>query len=266
MSDYGVVFALPFFLIATLWRERGITSLVEIRAGAVQPAALWIWFHSTAFGSPFVTANQFTNPARGRRLFFDPVARVCVAVVVQPVARPAVHAAVGVRRVLIAVPAGSPRARGMSLLAVGSLAGLLWMNGGFSGWHGGWCVGPRYLSVVFPAMAFALALVWRDLPAWAHAGLWILLGVALAFRILVFPFSSLAPEVNLWTYHLSSSPRNIRQSPWCVWGWRLFSPVRLCSGCVAGPMSCTKTAAQCNLGPRSQRPGLSTRPLCRYSP
>ena len=92
--------------------------------------------------------------------------------------------------------------RGLSLLAVGSLSGLLWMNGGFSGWHGGYCVGPRYLSVVFPAMALAVALSWRNFPQWARSGLWVFLGVALVFRILIFPFPNLAPEVNLWTYHL----------------------------------------------------------------
>jgi hypothetical protein len=203
LSDYGVVFALPFFPIATLWRERKITCVVEIGAGAVPAAALWIWFHSTAFGSPFATANQFTNPAQGGdyspvpslayvwRLLFSSSRGLLFT-------QPWVFAVFS----LPFLPAVRG-ARGLSLLAVGSLAGLLWMNGGFSSWHGGWCVGPRYLSVVFPAMAFALALVWRDLPAWAHAGLWLLLGVALAFRILVFPFSNLAPEVNLWTYHLS---------------------------------------------------------------
>jgi hypothetical protein len=203
LSDYGVVFTLPFFLIATLWRERTIVGAVEIGAGAIPAAALWIWFHSTAFGSPFVTANQFTNPAQASdyspipsvayvsRLLFSPSRGLLFT-------QPWVFAVFA----LPFLPAVRG-ARGLSILAVGSLTGLLWMNGGFSGWHGGWCVGPRYLSVVFPAMAFVLALVWRHLGGRAHAGMWILLGVALAFRLLVFPFSNVAPEVNLWTYHLS---------------------------------------------------------------
>ncbi len=75
------------------------------------------------------------------------------------------------------------------------------MNGGFGGWHGGWCLGPRYLSVVFPAMALAISLAWARLPKWAHGLAWGGLLVSLGLRLLVFPFSNLAPEVNIWRYH-----------------------------------------------------------------
>jgi hypothetical protein len=30
-----------------------------------------------------------------------------------------------------------------------ALGALVWMNGGFGGWHAGWTIGPRYLSLAF---------------------------------------------------------------------------------------------------------------------
>jgi hypothetical protein len=100
--------------------------------------------------------------------------------------------------------------RGLAILTVGSLCGLLWMDGGFASWHGGWCLGPRYLSAVFPAMAFAIALSWNRFSSNAHAAIWLGLAVSLVFRILVFPFSNLAPEENIWLYHwhLLTSPEH----------------------------------------------------------
>ena len=51
------------------------------------------------------------------------------------------------------------------------------------------------------AMAFVLAQAWPQLKSKKKAALWALLGVALVFRILIYPFSNLAPNSNLWAYY-----------------------------------------------------------------
>ncbi len=212
LCDYGVAFALPFALFATLWRERNLRSLWRIALGASPGALVWIWFHWSAFGSPFATANQFTNPEQistldhhGPHLWGEyspiPAGDVIWKLLFGPsrgilFTQPwmlAIFALPFMRKPLLP--------RGGIFFAVGSLAGLLWMNGGFGGWHGGWCLGPRYLSVVFPAMALAITLAWEFFPGWARSILWVGLLVSLVFRILVYPFPNLAPDEDIWAYH-----------------------------------------------------------------
>ena len=72
------------------------------------------------------------------------------------------------------------------------------MNAGFGGWHAGWTIGPRYLSLSFPALAFCAALVWERLPRYAQAAFWAGLAVSLAFRWLLLPFSVQLPITPLW--------------------------------------------------------------------
>ena len=209
LSDYGVAFALPFFLAATIWRERGLKGAFTIGIGALPTAVIWIWYHWSVFGSPFATANQFTNPTQNveleghmslwgqyaplpslvilGRLLFGPERGVLFT-------QPWLFGAV-------ALPFLRGGPRGLALLAAGSLAGLFWMNGGFGGWQGGLCVGPRYPSVVYPATALAIASSWNLLAPWLRGALWAALSVALAFRALIFPFSNLVPSENLWAYH-----------------------------------------------------------------
>ena len=55
--------------------------------------------------------------------------------------------------------------------------------------------------MVFPALALALALAHDRLPRWARGPLWAALAAALVFRLFIYPFSTLAPEENLWAYH-----------------------------------------------------------------
>jgi hypothetical protein len=49
---------------------------------------------------------------------------------------------------------------------------------GMANWRGGWCAaGPRYIAVVVPFLAYAVALSWKDVwgvKAWARAGLFAL--------------------------------------------------------------------------------------------
>lgn len=212
LSDYGVAFALPFFFLATLLRERDFRSLWSIALGATPGALVWVAYHYVCFGSPFRTANQFTNPEQistlahtGLHLWgeYSPFPSLeIVGKLLFGTSRGLLFTQPWMLAVF-ALPFVKVRRfpKGFALLTAGSLAGLLWMNGGFGGWHGGWCQGPRYLSVVFPAMALAVALGWERYAAWARAALWAGLGLALVFRLMIFPFSNLAPDSNLWAWH-----------------------------------------------------------------
>lgn len=219
LSDYGVAFALPFFLGATLWREWNYRPLTRIAFGAAPGAIVWIAYHIACFGSPFATANQFTNPEQimtldhtGLHLWGEysplPSFEILGKLLLGP-SRGLLFTQPWTLAVF-ALPffQRGPLTKGTIAVAAGSLLGLLWMNAGFGGWHGGWSMGPRYLSVAFPAIALAIGLAWRGFPSWMKAVLWIGLGVSLAFRLLVFPFPNMAPDTNLWTYHweLALSP------------------------------------------------------------
>lgn len=213
LNDYGTIFVLPAFVAATLWRERDWRPFVPALLASLPAAFLWCWYHTVAFGSPFALASQFTNPTQMYvvpdrenlwgaysflpspeffwKLLFGPERGISVT---QP-------------WILAQLPCllFFRRERALSsgfLLVAGGLAGLLWMNSGFGGWHGGWTLGPRYLSLVFPAFALLAALGWARLHPLAKVLLWTSLGVALLFRWLVLPFSNLAPSEPIWAYHL----------------------------------------------------------------
>jgi hypothetical protein len=53
------------------------------------------------------------------------------------------------------------RAEGLTILAVTGL--MVFFLAGVPNWHAGWCVGPRYIAVVTPFLAGAIALAWRSL-------------------------------------------------------------------------------------------------------
>jgi hypothetical protein len=84
------------------------------------------------------------------------------------------------------------------LFAVLALGGMLWVNGGFGGWHAGWTIGPRYLSPTFPALALLAALLWDRVPRYARVAIWAGLAVSLVFRWLLLPFTVVLPIAPLW--------------------------------------------------------------------
>jgi hypothetical protein len=212
LCDYGVAFTLPFFLLATFLREPRWQPLWRVALGASPGALAWIWYHYAAFGSPFATANQFTNPEQISTLSHNsfhlwgeyspiPSFEIIGKLLFGP-SRGLLFTQPWMLVVLLFPFLRIPSfPRGTALIATGSLCGLLWMNGGFGGWHGGWSMGPRYLSVAFPALALAVALAWDRFPSWGRSLLWAGLAVALVFRVFVYPFPNMAPDTNLWAYH-----------------------------------------------------------------
>jgi hypothetical protein len=213
LTDYAGACAVPFLLLATAWRERRMPVLVQIALGALPIAALWIWFHITAFGGPFAVASAFIDPAQveklpgagagGLALFPSP--SIILRLLFGP-ERGILFTQPWVFMALLAVASSmitghNKLPRGSALFLLGGFLAILWTIGSTGSWHGGWTIGPRYLSLVFPALALALAWSWNELPSWAKAASWAGLAVSLLFRILIFPFSNLAPLENLWSYH-----------------------------------------------------------------
>jgi hypothetical protein len=212
LTDEGGPCVIPIFALATLWRERSLPSLVKIALGAAPVALVWIWFHITAFGGPFAVASAFIDPAQVEA--FPGGSQALGGLTIFPSSRLLGKLLFGSERgilftqpwILVAalallLPSRSQRPRGSALFLVGGLAGLLWMNASTGSWHGGFTLGPRYLSLIFPAFALALAWSWGEFPPWIRGAAWAGLAVALLFRILVYPFSNLAPLENLWAFH-----------------------------------------------------------------
>jgi hypothetical protein len=229
LTEYGALFVLPAFVIATLYRERDLRWVAPAVVAALPATAIWCWYHTVTFGSPVSIASVYTNPKEIYRvperhnlwgtfsflpypefvgaLLFGPSRGILFT---QPWVLVVVAAMFFVRRQRELLAA--------LMLGVMALGGLLWMNGGFGGWHAGWTIGPRYLSLAFPAIAFAAALVWDRTPRYAHAALWSGLAVSLAFRWLILPLPVIMPVRPLWLYAWDRLGRATTPEPYVYLG------------------------------------------------
>lgn len=217
LTDYGAAAIAPLVPAHILSSRKGhrLKSLLSLLVGALIPAALWVFYHAAAFGSPFAIASQFINPEQVQavaeqknhwgtfsflpsfhslfKLLFGPERGLLFT---QPWLL-----LLWLRLPMLALKDKSVRISAAFLFL--SLAGLLWINAGFGSWEGGWTIGPRYLCLAFPAFAYFMAESWLKFPKILQLLLGAGVLVSLAFRALTYPFSNLAPAENLWTYHLS---------------------------------------------------------------
>jgi hypothetical protein len=93
----------------------------------------------------------------------------------------------------------------LAIFAFGGLAGLLWMNAGFNGWHGGGSPGPRYLSIIFPMIAVLTGFLFDRVGLWMKALLWVTLGVSIVYRLIAYSVEGFAPaEDKVWPYVIHS--------------------------------------------------------------
>lgn len=219
LTDYGTAALLPFLGIATLFRERQIKPVLPLALGALPMAAIFAWYHQTAFGSPFSLATFYSNPE--------------MLVTIEGEAGSKIHSLLPSWKAVFGLLLSTERGllftqpwilglfllpfrkeekpvKGSSLFLAGGLFALIWLTAGTPAWHGGHSIGPRYLSVVFPATALLLALQWKSLAERSRLFLAAGLGVSVVFYLLAFPFTVLPPIENLWSLHF----RPLSQVPW----------------------------------------------------
>ncbi|MGE3261543.1 MAG: hypothetical protein AB7K68_07175 [Bacteriovoracia bacterium] len=212
LTDYAGACVIPFFLLATFWRERNGKIILPIALGAAPIALLWIWYHWVAFGSPFAVASQFINTTQlvhveGSENLWGTVGIFPIPGALKGLLFGSERGILFTQPWILAVipllffPKSKELPSGSLFLFLGGFLGVLWMNSSVGAWYGGHAIGPRYLALAFPAFALMIAWRWNELPEWARSVLWVTLGIALVFRILIYPFSNLAPMENLWLYH-----------------------------------------------------------------
>jgi hypothetical protein len=192
-------------------REKSLLGTVgEISAGGLIPGALFAWYHAVCFGNPFYLPMKFANPELQGK--FSPVPSLQVLY----------ELTVGPRRgvlptqpwlVISGIAAAAMswseakflRWRPLTILAMGGLLGLLWMNAGFEGWHGGGTPGPRYMCVVFPIFGILAGAVLDQSRRPMQLLLWSALAAAVVFRMLVYCDILYAqPGDSLWYYYTHS--------------------------------------------------------------
>ena len=207
LSDYGTVFMLPAFGAAIWLRgssERSWTrDLFDIAKGATPSAALWIWYHTVCFGSPWTLPFRYQNPEfveAGASQFqlwgiAAPIPRLSTLYYLLFGARrgilftqPWMFPVIGYSAWAVYKNKLSREWAAWSIFSLGGLAGLLWMNASFNGWHGGGSPGPRYLSMVFPLIAILAGFHYDAIARLPRmkAALWILLGLSVLFHLLVY--------------------------------------------------------------------------------
>jgi hypothetical protein len=166
--EYQVIFAtVPLGLYALARHRRGVVPFV---LGALPPAIALGAYHTALFGRPWETPfSHLENPAWGllhnKAPFLGlhlPSLDALGAVLFSPSLGLFVFSPFLLVGVLCALDlaARGPRAEGLTILAVAVL--MVFFLTGVPNWHAGWCVGPRYIAVVAPFLAGAIALVWRS--------------------------------------------------------------------------------------------------------
>lgn len=229
LADYEFVLQLPAFLclfgMILYRRKKFLEPVKNLCIGAIIPGALWVWYHTSCFGSPFLVANHFQNP-----LFQDTLneEQNFLGIFRMPNFTVLYELLFGQSRGLLftqpwilfifpwflsyaagpaAPKAGKidlPYARKMAALFCGlSLIGLLFVNMSYGGWNGGGTAGPRYLSGIFLCFALWTALEVDRFPAIFSYAFWAALGVSIVFRALVYGSTILGPSTPLWQWYFS---------------------------------------------------------------
>lgn len=199
ISDYGSALLLPGILFILL-KDKDIAPsnrLVRFLAGGIVPGTLWIYYHWTCFGGPFVLPNRFQNPAFVESsnaaalwgIFGSyPKPEVVYELLLGP-SRGILFTQPWILVVLVLLPIlyrhGTELLRRTSVFCGLGFGLMLLMNASFLNWHSGGGPGPRYLCAVLPLFAFLGAFLWES-SSRSRAPLLVALVFTLAFESLVF--------------------------------------------------------------------------------
>jgi len=213
MCEYTAgLLLLPLLIALFLQNKKDIMWMKKFILGGFLPGILWCLYHYYTTGSIFLTPAMFQNPD------FESVKNIDGNFVGMflpyPDIRNIYYLLFGsVRGLLFTQPwllfflplpfIYHKDLEGQGLLVffiMSSFALLLVMNSMFDAWHSGWMVGPRYMCMIFPAMAWLAGKLYPKLNLKIKYLLWLGLFVAVAFRALVYATTILAPDVPLWPY------------------------------------------------------------------
>lgn len=228
LSDYGMIMQLPGLLLGiliVLWRKPiSFISSASIKffIGVLPGAFLWSWYHESCFGSIFALPNKFQNPdfvdMKDKALNLWGVITLPSTNIVYELILGPTRGILFTQPYLLLLPLlaislwwrerkmPAFQKRNVKFLwnfGVFSLLGLVFMNAGFGGWHGGYTPGPRYLSAIFPLLAVLCGSIYDRLHLVEKSLLWGCLAIALVFRSLVYAHGVLVPIEPMWNYLLS---------------------------------------------------------------
>jgi len=220
LCDFGGAFLLPAIVIYFVLRERwSLIGIKNFLCGGLLPGLLWIWYHTAAYGNPFITSIQYPNP---ELLIDTSITHQFLGgmFTLLPNWAVLIELVLGAERgILFTQPwilvlsfallirwreSKNPIPFELKLrfvIVLTCLSLLLWMNSTFFGWHGGWTAGPRYLSVALPLFCFILAWSFGYLSDVSRASVVATVCVTLLFRGQVYATTALVPEGHpLWVW------------------------------------------------------------------
>ncbi|HEX7149948.1 MAG TPA: hypothetical protein VF618_00560 [Thermoanaerobaculia bacterium] len=199
LCNYTVVIALPavaalvLVLVQAAAADKPMGRMGRIGrwiAGGVPFALLLAAYHNAAFGSPFTTASETSNPMFTESHLWLGLFGVPKLPVLFELTFGAQRGLFFLSPVLLAAIAGAVvmLRRGLRI----ELAAIAWIvvafllvNASFNGWHGGSAIGPRYLLPIVPFLGVAMLFATPKLRT-----LW------LALAVVSFAFNFVAVAVN----------------------------------------------------------------------
>ncbi len=209
LSDYSSFFAIPALLLGFYFQRVDRKAIARLALGGLLPLCLWCWYHYSAFGGIFRLPLAYINPLYNDNksgaawgIFGLPDAIIVLRLLFGP-ERGLLFTQAWVFFSLVGIfflPKGSVGKK-IGSIALVTLLGLLWMNSSFNGWHGGWCAGPRYLSIAFPLLAILAGFVFDRANAFFRSIANVALGVAIFLRALVFSFGAIESMPNIWLHY-----------------------------------------------------------------
>lgn len=240
LADYLAVTALPFLAAYLYFAAPRRDAWWRFILGGMPMLAIHGIYHYACFGNPVLPATFYNNP-----VFINPELAGGIFSSMKPVH--ALELLVGIRRGLLwcaplaflAFPAawrlwrqGGVR-RHLAFATLGGFLAALAVNSSFNGWHGGACIGPRYLLIALPAL-FILAAHCRietPMQKWLAGGLGCLSAMAMMICATATPLAGEELFNPLFTYIPRQLFNPFRQaltiSPGALAGWRPWSDLAM---------------------------------------
>jgi hypothetical protein len=208
LCDYTASFLVLIGVIVYIWNNKPRVSRAwRVLLGASGPLILWVWYHTAAFGSPFTTSYAYLNPLLtnldDRSTLFG--------FVVWPDHRAIVELVAGFTRGLLWTQpwvlaifilglsafvkkdsyVRTSYVRSLLAFLLPALIVLILINASINPWHAGSAPGPRYLSILLPAYALLLGVLYDTCAPSVRRLLWGFVIAAVFFYFVAFNVSIL---------------------------------------------------------------------------